>query len=240
MWQKDKGILLGFVRHNDKTGIAHIFTLNDGYVPFIYHLSTSVKGQRRNSLLQPLTLVGFESQIMQGRDLQHMKDPANAHPFTSIPFNPVKSCIALFLGEFLSCALRREECNRPLFRLLEKSIVWLDSTDDPANIHIYTMLQVAALIGIRPNTDDFQPGFWFDLQSGRFGAQPSHQDCMSPELAWKTVQLLNCEDVTESENIKMTGSERAGLISLLNTYFRIHVPGFPVLKSVDVLKSVFS
>jgi DNA repair protein RecO (recombination protein O) len=38
----------------------------------------------------------------------------------------------------------------------------------------------------------------------------------------------------------LTRSERARLLDVLLTYYRLHLPSFPELKSVEVLKELFS
>lgn len=241
MWEKEKGILLGAVRHNDKSCVARIFTENNGYVPFIFHTSSTTKGVRRNTLLQPLTLISFEIRTMPNDDLQHLKDPVNMHPFTNIPFNPVKSGIALFLGEFLTYALKEERTNEALFKFLEQTTVWMDESDNVGNIHLFIMLKVALHLGISPNWEDFKPGYVLDMRSGTFSTElPSHQDYMVPEQSWKTVCLLQCGSASEAAGIPMTGTERTGLLKVLNDYFRLHIPGFPILKSIEVLQAVFS
>ena len=37
----------------------------------------------------------------------------------------------------------------------------------------------------------------------------------------------------------LTGQERVLLLNALNNWFRLHVPAFPVLKSIQVLEAVF-
>jgi hypothetical protein len=37
----------------------------------------------------------------------------------------------------------------------------------------------------------------------------------------------------------LTSQERVMLLNALNNWFRLHVPAFPVLKSIEVLETVF-
>lgn len=242
MWEKDRGILLGHVRHNDKSCIAHIFTEAGGYTSFIFYISDTGKGARRNTLLQPLTLIEFQCNP-NGRDtaLQHLREPVNIQPYTDIPFNPVKSCIALFLGEFLTYALREERENRPLFSFLAEVVNDIDRMPHTENAHLYIILKVSNYLGIGPNTDRYEPGYWLDMRDGTYSAtQPQHTEVLDPDEAYKTVQLMKCDDIAQASEIPMTGSMRAGLVNMMNQYFRLHVPGFPILKSTEVMQAVFS
>lgn len=240
-WQKERGIVLGSVRHNDRTVIAHLFTEGCGRVPYVFYLSSGGKNVARNTLLQPLTILEFENRIVPTASLQHIKDPVNLAPFSDIPFNPVKSSIALFIGEFLSYALREEGENRPLFRFLTDSICEFDTSRHTDNFHLYLMLRIAAFLGICPNADEYEPGSWLDMRAGVFvPAQPSHPDYIEPEDAYRIAALLQCDSTGQAASIPMTGASRSAILLALNGYYRLHVPEFPVLKSIDILQTVFS
>ena len=240
VWQKEKGIILSCIRHNDKTVIVHIFTEGYGYVSYVYHIPSAKPG-RRGILPQPLTLIEFESRIVQTDNLQHLKEVANIFPFNDIPFNPVKSSIALFAGELLTYALREESENRRLFAFLSDAIREFDSLPDAGNFHLYLMLHTTIYLGISPNTDEYRTGYMLDKISGTFTAgQPPHQEFLSPEMSYKTVSLMQCGTARQASLIPMTGSERSCLLSAMNDYFRLHIPNFPKLKSVEILQEVFS
>lgn len=241
MWHKERGIVLGTVRHNDKSSIIHIFTEGNGHVPYVLYAATGNKGARRNTITQPLTIIEFESRIVPSDTLQHLKEPCNIMPFKDIPFNPVKSSIALLLGEFLTYSLREESENRPLFSFIANAISEFDKLENAGNFHLYFILKVIGYLGIGPNTDDYQPGCWLDMRDGTFPAiQPPHYDLIQPDHAYKTVLLMQSENAQEASKTAMTGSERAGLLNCLNDYLRMHIPGFPVLKSIEVLQTVFN
>lgn len=240
-WQKERGIVLGFVRHNDRTAIAHLFTEGNGRVSYVFYLSSGGRNSARNTLLQPLTLLDFESRIVPTSSLQHMKDPVNSIPFTDIPFNPVKSSIALFLGEFLTYALREEGENRQLFNFLTDAVRTLDCGTGTDNFHLYFMLRISAFLGICPNADEYEPGWWLDMRSGLFiPTQPSHPDYIEPGNAYGIAALMRCASAEEAAEVPMTGATRSAILQALNDYYRLHIPDFPTLKSIDVLRTIFN
>lgn len=239
MWQKESGIILSSVRHNDKSCVVRIFTEGHGCVSYIFFLSQSGKGTARNTLLQPLTQIEFQGQNVPTANLQHMREAKNAYPYADIPFNPVKSTIALFLGEFLSYALAGESENRLLYRFVSASLEWLDSAGSVSNFHISFMLQVASYLGICPNADEYQPGYWLDLAGGSFtAAMPNHSNAVSPEVAYK-LYLVMQQDYQGAETVPLTRTERSSLLAALSDWYRLHVPGFPTLKSLEVLQAIF-
>lgn len=242
MYQSERGILIGAVKHNDRTSIARIFTQTHGMVPFVWFLSKTGKNASKNTLLQPLTHLDFQADYVPNETLHHLKDAKNALPYRDIPFNPQKSAIALFLSEFLTYALHDEQNNPGLYRFLSESLRWLDMAQDGtyANYHIAFMIGTASHIGICPNADEYTPGSVLDMRDGCFSPMlPGHSDYMPAELSYK-LHLLMESGYDQIKDAPLTGQERVTMLNALNTYFRLHIPAFPVLKSIQVLETVFS
>ena len=241
MYIPEKGIMIGAVRHNDRTSVAHIFTSDHGMVPFIWFMSKSGKNASRNTLLQPLTQLEFQAEYIPTESLQHIKEIKNLVPYRDIPRNPQKSAIALFLSEFLTYALKGEQNNPPLFRYLTESLNWFDNAPDGsyANFHIAFIIGTAAYTGVCPNADDYSPGYMLDLREGCFCAsEPKHTEWIDPQLSYK-LHLLMTSGFDNIKDAPLTSQERVMLLNALNNWFRLHVPAFPVLKSIEVLETVF-
>ena len=241
MYQPEKGIMIGSVRHNDRTSVAHIFTSAHGMVPFIWFLSKSGRNASRNTLLQPLTQLDFQAEYIPTESLQHLKEVKNLSPYRNIPRNPLKSAISLFLSEFLTYALKGEQNNPALFRYLTDSLNWFDTAPDGTytNFHIAFMIGTASCTGVCPNADDYQPGYMLDLREGCFcPSEPAHNEWLNAQLSYK-LYLLMTGSFDEITNAPLTGQQRVMLLNALNNWFRLHVPAFPVLKSIEVLESVF-
>ena len=61
---------------------------------------------------------------------------------------------------------------------------------------------------------------------------------MPAELSYKLNLLMN-SSYDEIKDAPLTGQERVTLLNSLNNYFRLHIPAFPVLKSIEILETVF-
>lgn len=241
MWQSERGIILSSVRHNDKTCVVRIFTESRGTVPFIFFLSKTGKNASRNTVLQPLTQVEFQTQYVPSATLQHMREVKNAVPYGSIPFSPMKSSIALYLSEMLSGALSGEQSNPGLFRYMSESFQWFDSATDGtySNFHLLFTLGIAQYIGICPNFFDWTEGAVLDLREGCFvNAIPPYPEYVSEELSAKMADLAG-HGYDNMDETPLTGQERVRLLEIMGTYFKMHVPSFPNLKSLEVLQAVF-
>ncbi len=241
MWQSEKGVVTSSVRHNDGTCVVRVFTLSYGMVPFIFYLSKKGKKASRNTLIQPMTQIEFETDYIPSATLMKMRDIKNAKPYKEIPFNPKKSAISLFMSEYLTHALSREQSNPGLFDYIVKSIGWLDNANEGkfANFHLLFALGVSSYTGICPNTDEYRPGYLLNLREGNFiPSPPGHNDYADANLSYK-IALLAGADFDTMSDIPLTGAERVEILNILNHYFRLHIPSFPILKSIEVLQAVF-
>ncbi len=239
--EKTRGIVLHALKYGDSSLIVDIYTERNGSVPFLVRLPRGRKASVRSVFFRPLTLLELDYQWRPKASLQHIKDVRIAYPYASLPYQVHKSAIALFLSEFLYCALRREECNPPLFAYLCHSLQWLDRCEERfANFHTVFILRLTRFLGFYPNVEAYHAGDYFDLQNACFvGCRPFHNAWLSPEEA-RNIPFLMRMNYDTMHLFAFSRAERIRLLAVLNDYYRLHIPDFPELKSPEVLHEVFS
>ncbi len=237
---KSRAVVLHAIKYGEQQLIVDLLMREAGRVSFICHLSTSGKGKVKAQLFQPLTLVEVVYTPRSTRSLQRFTDVRLALPYASVPFHAVKLSLTLFLAEFLSFATRDEQRNEPLFDYVEKSMMWLDSASDHlANFHLVFMMHLTRFIGFYPNLESNADGAWFDLRAGEFSlTRPTHSDYVGRDEA-RVITLLMRMRYDTMRLFKMTQAERQRCIELILYYYRLHVPGFHELRSLDVLQTLY-
>ena len=162
------------------------------------------------------------------------------YPFSTIPFEPEKLAISLFVAEFLYYAMRGEQQNVPLFDYVTDSIQWLDGQDSRfANFHLVFLMRLSRFLGFYPNLDNYSAGDYFDLRESIFlSAPPVHRDFLYPQEAEK-VQLMMRMDFATMHLFQMSHTERNRLLEVALSYYRLHIPDFPELKSLSVLQELY-
>jgi DNA repair protein RecO (recombination protein O) len=217
-----------------------MFTRSQGRQSFIVSIPKSVKGKIKKQLFQPLTLLEIEYDLRPKLQLQKLSDVRLASPFSSIPFDPNKLSISLFIAEFLYYALRSEQRNEPLFDYIVNSIQWLDAqTNRFANFHLVFLMRLSRFLGFYPNLDHYQAGDYFDLRESVFlPVPPVHRDFLHPQEAEK-IQLMMRMDFPTMHLFRMSHQERNRLLEVSLIYYRLHIPDFPELKSVSVLQELY-
>lgn len=241
MLQKTVGIVLHSLKYNDTSNIVDIYTEHTGRASFIVPVPRSRKAAVKSVLFQPLSIIEFEADFRPNTTLYKIKEAKSFYPFTSLPYDPFKSAMALFLAEFLYRAVREETENRPLFAYLHHSIVWLDTCSDGyANFHLVFLMRLSRFLGLYPNLDNYSRGDYFDLLNACFTPlRPQiHSSYINPDEAGRLSQLMRMNYET-MHLFAMNRTERARCLTIINDYYRLHLPDFPVLKSLAVLQELF-
>ncbi len=241
MQEKVRGIVLRTVKYGDSSLIVDMFTEGHGRQSFMTNVARAKKTARTVSFWQPLSMVEFQADIRPGSTrLPRPADVQQCYNYIDLPFSPLKSSLAIFIAEFLSAALREEKDNALLYAYLQSSFQWLDMTDNPlaiANFHLVFIMHLSRFIGIYPNTDDAHG--YFDLLAGTYSPfMPHHSHFLKPEEA-RYLPVLFRMNYSTMHLFRFTRAARMRILTVLNSYYRLHVPSFPELKSLDVLHEMF-
>lgn len=238
---KTGALVLRTVKYGDSRVIVDMLTAERGRVSFICNLpKTARRGTARKQFFQPMTLLDIVFDYRETAQLQRLRDVVIAAPFVSIPFDSGKLSIMLFLAEFLTYATRDEQGGRLLFDYIAKSLLWLDGAQQAfANFHLVFMMHLTRFVGFYPNLDDYGEGAWFDLRDGCFTrVRPLHADCLGPAEASRIRTLMRMD----YENMRLFRMSRAGrnrCLEVVLHYYRLHVPSFPEMRSLEVLRALF-
>jgi DNA repair protein RecO (recombination protein O) len=240
MLTKTKAIVLRYLKYGEQKMIIDLLTETDGRVSVVTHIPKTQRGKLKKQYFQPLNILEVELDIHPRAQLQHLKDAHIVFPFTTIPFDPYKLSIALFLAEFIHYSTRDEQQNPTLFAYIEHSLQWLDGcTSSFANFHLVFMMRLSRFIGFFPYIEDYSPGDFFDMRAASFTTQaPLHPDFLNQEDSSKigTLMRMNYESM---HLFKMSHGDRNRIVDVLITYYRLHVPNFPELKSLAVMKETW-
>lgn len=241
MITKTRGIVLRSVRFGESSLIVDVLTKSSGRVSFMVHIPKTSKGKIKKQYFQPMTLLDFEYDFRQRSNLQRIKDVRVSLPYSSIPIDPAKSCISLFLSEFIYYTTRNEQENPTLFTYISTSLEWLDNAyEDFANFHLVFMMRLGKFLGFHPFLEDFTPGCFFDLRNGCFTlSMPLHTDFLNAADAGHLYNLMRMNFDT-MKLFKLSHDDRNRITEIVLRYYKLHLPNMPELQSFDILREVFA
>lgn len=237
---KCRGVVLHTIKYNDDALLSHVFTEAEGCVSFMVRISRSPRAAVRHTLFQPMALLELSWQGRPSGGVCKLKSAQVSEALTSVPYDPHKTAIAMFLAEFLHHALRNEPKSSQLFEFVFQSVQWLDASPHSfANFHLVFLLRLSRFLGFYPEISSTEVHGYFDLQSCCFtSVRPSHHDFLSPEDALLLPLLVRMR-YENMRFFRFSGVERNRFLTLLNRFYSLHLPNFPELRSLAVLRDVF-
>lgn len=240
MLTKTHAVVLHTLKYGESRLIVDLFTREAGRLSVAVTIPKTQRGRLKKQLFQPLALLDVEADLRPNVQLQKLRDARLLVPLSSIPFDEAKLSISLFVAEFLYYALRGEQRNEPLFDYVVSGIAWLDDCRVQfANFHLVFLMRLSRFLGFYPNLEDYVPGCLFDLRAGTFcTVVPLHHDVLTADEASRAAVMMRM-DFPTMHLYRMTRQERGRLLSIVLTYYRLHLPSFPELKSVEVLQALF-
>jgi len=241
MLHKTKGIVLHYIKYGDTSIIAYIYTEIFGRQAYIVNGVRKKSSKIRLNQFQPLSILELDVYYKPNRDIQRIKDLKNSLLLKTVHDNIVKSSIALFIAEIMYKTLREVEPNKPLFDFIYNSIHILDIKDKGIeNYHLVFLLLLSKYLGISPvdgNQKSIEftvtkhptliknvKGFSFILTAEEKGAMTQLH-----EYSFKNL-----------EKIKIDNNTRSSLLEKFIEYYKLHLEGIGTIKSLAVLKEVFS
>lgn len=240
MLETTQGIVLHYNRYGDDSAIVDVFTLSRGSVAFLVRDRRGLrKGGLHTTLLRPLNVVELTFDHRPSQSLQRMQELHIAYCYTSLPYDPVKETVALFLSEFLHNALRSEVQNTDLYHYILYSMQWLDAArDGVANFHLAFLVRLTHYLGFWPNIDAKKKLPFFDLKDSiATDAEPPHSFFLRGEEA-AIVPLFLRMNIRNMHSFRLNRQQRNRILDVLTLYYQLHVPEFRNLRSIAVLREV--
>ena len=241
MLQKTKGIVLHYIKYGDTSIIAYIYTEILGRQAFMINGVRKKNSKIRLNQFQPLSILDLDIYYKSGREIQRIKDLKNSLLLQTIHDNVVKSSIALFIAEIMYKTLREVEPNKPLFDFIYNSIHILDIKDKGIeNYHLVFLLLLSKYLGISP-VDEDQKNIEFTVtdQPELKKSDKGLSFILTEEEKTAMTQLYEYS-FKKLEKIKIDNNTRSSLLEKFIEYYKIHLEGIGTIKSLAVLKEVFS
>ena len=241
MFFKTDGIVLGIVPYDDKKSFVKILTNEFGLVSYAISNTHSKRSKLHKSLFTPFNILEMDVTHKPDRTIQKINEARIKDFMINLYSDPVKNSIILFLSEFLSKSIHQGENNKTLFEFIYDSIHLLNLLEKGVgNFHLIFLIKLTEFLGFRINKESYSEGFIFDLLEGRFsGAIPHHTYYLNPEGSYEIYYILSLS-FSDLERLTLTRDKKNSLLDTMLDYYNLHVPGMNKIKSLDILKTLFS
>lgn len=231
----DKAIVLSRLPYSETSLIVNLFTLESGLQTFLFQGAKKKKGL----ILFPLELTEITYYKRNDSSLLKLTEMQSLEPLHHLLDNPLKSSIAFFVSELMMICLRDNHQDTKLFQFLSEEIHWLNASGELSNYLVWFLARVTKLEGFQPEVQTTNPKY-FELQEGKFTNTlpflPSYLE--EPWLHWLTDSLQS--DKLDFLALSIPREERIKLIDAWLEYYQFHVSGMRKMKSLEVIRTIFS
>jgi DNA repair protein RecO (recombination protein O) len=241
MLEKTRGIILHQIKYTDSGIVSQIYTRKFGRQSFMIKGMRSRKTGKRNILFQPLFILDLELYYKASREMQNIKEFSVSFTPFDIYSNIKKSAVAMFLGEVLTSVLREESPHEDMFDFIEESIIYFDKCSEGyANFHIAFLAGLSSFLGFEPGGQTEKDDKYFDMLNGIFvPVPPVHGNYANEEISANLADFF-VSSYDSVSNISLTGKIRNDILETLVRFYSLHLPGLKKIRSLEVLKEVFS
>jgi len=237
MYHKTKGIVLHTIKYSETSVIAKIYTEKLGLVSYIVKGVRSAKSTSKAALLQPLTLLEMEVMHRENKQLQYIKEFRRDYVYRSIPFDTLKSTVAIFLLELISKSIREHEQNSEMFEFIYESLCVLDRSEilNP-DFHLLFLVHFTRHLGFVPHGNFSEKNAFFEMTEGMFIPQQSEINVMSRAESRILNELLLANPFS-AVTLKINRQERKQMLANLVRYYQLHLENFS-LRSPEILEAI--
>lgn len=239
MLHKTRGIVFKSTDYGESSVIVQIFTEKFGLQSYIINGVKKPRAKISRNMLQPLHLLDLVVYYKSTGQVQRISELRNSPVLQSIPYNVIKSSIALFLNEVLYKSVKQQSADENLFDFIFNAIEWLDNqTEGLANFHLLFLTRLTRYLGFYP--DQAVSADYFDMKNGVFSKyKPEGFSYLSPPHTQNFYSLLQCSFENLGQ-LKFSNDERRYLVQKLLEYYALHIESFGNIHSHEILEEVLS
>ena len=216
MTYDDNVIVLNTTRVKENSIVLHTISRTCGRKSFLVRIGRNTG----MSYFLPLNILEISVTENPKSDLWYAKVISAEEPLNSIRDNICKNTISLFMAEVLFRIVKSGNAEDGLYEWCRRQILTLEALEtDFSNFHIRFLLELAVALGFSPQTSDIIP----------FSGE--HQS---------EIELFMTSSLAESMLIPLTGPVRNDLASSLIRYLEFHTESAINIRSLAVLRQLFS
>ena len=231
-----QAIVLSAIKYADADLIVTCYTKTDGIKT--YHVRGVLKSRRgkfKASSFLPFTQLDIVARHRNKGTMEYLNETKISVPYSTLHTDVIKSSLVMFLSEVLKSVIREEEANPELFHFLQTALIDMDKRENVGNFHIYFLLSLSRYLGFFPDANS--KGNYFNMLEGVFQHSRTSAYCVENQASDTFSNVL--KDVESIHELPISKTLRKELLTLLLTYYQLHIEGFRQPRSLKILEQLF-
>ena len=232
-------IVLSKIRYKDNDIIVKLFTKEYGAISFIVKGGQkSKKNKIKYVYFQELTILEIQFNYNLKRDLQYIKDIEIKHNYTSSHTDLVKVSVIMFLSEVLSNIITHQKREIQLYNYIEQSLIWYDINKSNTYFHMIFLIELTRYLGFYPDmlSNNFK---YFNLEGGSYEKSKTSEYSITGDSLNLFNQILGIK-FDSNPLPALNSKDKMEIINIILTYYKLHINNFKPIKSLEIVKNIFS
>lgn len=235
-----QAIILHQTAYNERYTILSTYSLDAGRLDMLVPRQRSKNRQVTTQGLLPLTEIELTIETSHKRSLGYLREYKVIAPHHCIHTEGIKCSQVMFLSELLYRLLTQPIAEPKLYRYLSNAFQLLDLLEHGvANFYLCFVYHLLRYLAIAPTFERnamTNSGLWYDLQEAIF----THTPC-DPRYAIHPTDVPHmCTFVrinfANMHLYRYSRHQRGIIIDYLLSFCRLHLPPFPHLRSLEILR----
>jgi len=221
-------IVLKRFPYSESSIIARCFVREIGKVSFIVH-GAHRKKSPMGSYFQPINCLDLVYYYKETRDLQTVSKASFSHSWSAIPMDLKKISYAMAVIEFTDKCLIDNDAHPDLYDELVKTLITIEKEEKQLNLaYWFYQYQLLKLLGFKP-----------DFNQSELDYTPLPNPYAGPNTKSVFKFFENGQNGIHM-GLTITPKDRKVISDYLNTRLGIHFDGIRNLKSIQILREMFS
>jgi DNA repair protein RecO (recombination protein O) len=234
-----KGVVLHSIDYSETSIIAKVYTEQLGLQSYIAKGVRKKGARMKRNLFAPLSIIQLIANHKEGDGLRVMREASCEHQLNNIATDMAKTAVSIYISELLTRAIPSQMSDPNLFHFIEDAILELNAcTGSVSGFPLGFTVGLTQFMGLDPHNNFDAGNSYFDMIGGNFSPHPpDHAYYFSSPLSNNFSEILKVVNAGVI-SIKADYRTRIELLTRMLEYFRIHIPTFGEIKSVQVLSDV--
>jgi len=225
--------------YSETSIIARIYTEQLGLQSYIAK-GVRKKGARiKRNLFSPLSILQLVANYKEGEGMRVIREASCEYQLNGIATDMAKTAVSMYISELLSHSVTAQMADPGLYEFIEDAILNLDRANGSvAGFPLSFTIGLTQFMGFDPHNNFSVNETFFDMEEGNFCSHPPcHPYYLASPLSDRLSEVITALNAGVV-SIVADHSTRNALLAKMLEYFRIHIPAFGEMKSVQVLSDV--
>jgi DNA repair protein RecO (recombination protein O) len=230
------GVVLRTLKYGESSIIFDAYTMSHGLKSFIISGVRTQKSKQGASMYKVMNILDICFYDKEHEQLIRPKTCTYHNKYARLQVDVIRTAVAAFIMEITRNSIKEKEQNEGLLHYIIRGLENLDNSDQLNLVDFYLryLIGLTKHLGFMPLNNYDEQHNVFDLLNGRY-TMVAHDNVYT--MTKENSAILH-KMLSDENPIKLSNELRDSLTDDMVKYFMLHMEGFPVLKTLGVLRSL--